>query len=196
MRIRRCTCHFAGDDFVWARPERKASQKGLRPWCKKSEIGLCQSATQQHIDRPTDVHRNNCMERNGKSRVIDSDRTRQGHSLNIPKPGGFRVSGPVSLRNGLICLIRRTTIQDPSYLGATHRPPGTLHNKRLNLMALWSNGLCIEQKIRDARLGQLNQDLTENLIKARADLYANIERAWNLAMTRSRWTTAMTARQT
>ena len=27
------------------------------------------------------------------------------------------------------------------------------------------------------RLGQLNQELTENLIKARADLYANVERA-------------------
>ena len=33
----------------------------------------------------------------------------------------------------------------------------------------------VVQEERD-RLGQLNQDLTENLIKARADLYANVER--------------------
>ena len=97
-------CHFRGMTKCWLC--RKASQKGLRPWCRKSEIGLCQSAPH----RPTDVHRNNCMERNGKSRV--TDRTRQTHSLNIPKPGRFE--GPVSLRNGLICLIWRTTIQNPA----------------------------------------------------------------------------------
>ena len=51
-------------------------------------------------------------------------------------------------------------------------------------MAFWS--AFVSKKIRKARLGQLNQDLTENLIKARADLYANIERAWSLAITHSR----------
>ena len=35
------------------------------------------------------------------------------------------------------------------------------------------------------RLGQLNQDLTENLIKARADLYANIERVRSSILTLS-----------